>query len=178
MTWKAPRPADISLHDWLAEAGVLGSPTAPPIPGRLAMPAPRISRLRKRHTRCHELSALGANTALANGEEWEVVSGLVELHPGRPMVHSWLRRDGVVYEPVLDYVYVSEANYASRVNAIEVVALPASEVANLLVRDRHTGPWWPKLQDEQLPSPMRPGQPFRDELLFESGLVGTPREAI
>jgi hypothetical protein len=155
------------LHSLIGESAVPNM-VYPALPGSVARPSCRIPRLRDRDGKCHLLAANGAVQALLAGDEWDVVSGLVDKEPGRPMVHSWLRQAGVVYEPVLDKCYVNELSYWHAVNFVEVVSYTASEIARLMKRDSAYGPWWPQLPEDQLPIAMRAGSPFRSELQLHS----------
>lgn len=165
------RDLNVPLIEWLH--GLVGKSEMPNLvypglPGVIARPNCRIPRLRDRDGKCHLLAANGAIRALSAGDEWDVVSGLVDKEPGHPMVHSWLRQTGVIYEPVLDKCYVNELSYRHAVNFVEVVSYSAAEIARLISQSSTCGPFWPQLSDDQLPAAMRVGSPFRDDLRLHS----------
>lgn len=56
------------------------------------------------------------------------------------MAHAWLRRDGWVYDAVLDKS-VSAIEYAQRFAAEELATFDYVEAAHAMLSHRHWGPW-------------------------------------
>lgn len=153
----SPRPQDVQLAVWLrllnggrsfGTKNVYG-----PIPGLAARPAPRIRGVRNRPGRCHELSFKGQSRALHHcGESWTLVQGLVDFRPGLPMVHSWLEQGSLVYDPVLDLLYVNKVSFFVAHNAVAVDRLNPRQSAKLLLSTGSTGPWWDHIPVKRLPT--------------------------
>lgn len=97
---------------------------------------PRRPRLRSRVGRCYELSGFAALTRT----DWTLVQGSVRGPQGSRVGHAWIERGGFVYDSVSDEVMPNDA-YRERFAVVELGRWQGREVADMLNRHGHWGPW-------------------------------------
>ncbi len=113
-----------------------------------ALHVPRV-RARKRVTRCYELAGRGLLSAGGNSP-WDLVHGTIQGKEGL-LGHAWLERDGIVYDPVADFLFAAR-DYRRIRRARTIRRYSAIEAIKTMAESKLYGPWIRK-----------PGMIFREE---------------
>jgi hypothetical protein len=103
----------------------------------IELAVPRINA-RKRIGRCYELAGRGLLQAGALSR-WNLVHGTVTETEGL-LGHAWLELGGLVYDPVMDFLFTKKDYYGAR-KAKVVRRYTMRQAAVLMVRHKTAGPW-------------------------------------
>jgi hypothetical protein len=93
-------------------------------------------RPRIRKSRCYEL----CGRYQLGDVSWTLVHGSVQEEHRLRIDHAWLKRDGWVYDAVLDRSF-PELTYLHKFAAVEVATFSPEEAARRMVETGHHGPW-------------------------------------